>query len=239
MEISEFRLTNVPGELYYVPNFISEEEEKFILDKVYAAPKPKWVQLLNRRLQHWGGSPSKNGMIVEPIPSWLQNFMDRINKLYIFEDKNVQTNHVLINEYLPGQGIMPHEDGPMFYPTIATINCGSSTVLRFEKKSSEANEDDSLSLPKTAQVFLERRSLVIVKGHLYTNYLHSIEERNSDTIDSTFYGSNKKALVFQISFGCILDPPEKVVLCKIEAILVDKSAKNDSLQLSRDEKNSN
>uniref|UniRef100_A0A0K8SZ75 Fe2OG dioxygenase domain-containing protein n=1 Tax=Lygus hesperus TaxID=30085 RepID=A0A0K8SZ75_LYGHE len=185
MEVSEFRVTNAPSDLYYLPNFISEEEEKFILDKVYAAPKPKWVQLLNRRLQHWGGSPSKNGMIVEPIPSWLQSFMDRIDKLNIFDDSNVKTNHVLINEYRPGQGIMPHEDGPMFYPTIATISCGSSTVLKFEKKPSEANENDASDLPETAQVFLERRSLVIVKGELYTNYLHSIEERSSDTVDST------------------------------------------------------
>ena len=31
-------------------------------------------------------------------------------------------NHVLVNEYLPGQGIMPHTDGPLFHPTIATVN---------------------------------------------------------------------------------------------------------------------
>ena len=30
-------------------------------------------------------------------------------------------NHVLVNEYLPGQGIMPHTDGPLFHPTIATV----------------------------------------------------------------------------------------------------------------------
>ena len=31
-------------------------------------------------------------------------------------------NHVLVNEYLPGQGIMPHTDGPLFHPTIATVS---------------------------------------------------------------------------------------------------------------------
>lgn len=54
-------------------------------------------------------------------------------------------NHVLINEYTPGQGIMvifnlstliyfsfqPHTDGPAFYPLISTISLGGSTMLDF------------------------------------------------------------------------------------------------------------
>ena len=28
---------------------------------------------------------------------------------------------MLVNEYLAGQGIMPHTDGPLFHPTIATV----------------------------------------------------------------------------------------------------------------------
>lgn len=40
--------------LYYIPDFITEDEEKFLLQQVYAAPKPKWTQLSNRRLQNWG-----------------------------------------------------------------------------------------------------------------------------------------------------------------------------------------
>lgn len=51
-----------------MPNFISETEEKFIIEKVKTAPKPKWTQLSNRRLQNWGGIPHPNGMISEPIP---------------------------------------------------------------------------------------------------------------------------------------------------------------------------
>ena len=33
--------------------------------------------------------------------------------------------------FYSGQGIMPHLDGPMFYPTISTISLGSHTVLNF------------------------------------------------------------------------------------------------------------
>ena len=40
-------------------------------------------------------------------------------------------NHVLLNEYTPGQGIMPHLDGDLFFPTISTVNLGSHSVLNF------------------------------------------------------------------------------------------------------------
>ena len=44
----------IPDAVYYVPNFISEEEELYFLNQVEAAPKPKWTHLSNRSLQNWG-----------------------------------------------------------------------------------------------------------------------------------------------------------------------------------------
>jgi len=54
--------------LYYVPDFINNQEEEQLLRNIYSAPKPKWTQLNNRRLQNWGGYPTTKGMIEEPIP---------------------------------------------------------------------------------------------------------------------------------------------------------------------------
>lgn len=53
---------------YYIPNFITEEQETYIIDKVNEAPKPKWCHLKNRRLQNWGGIPHAKGLIPENIP---------------------------------------------------------------------------------------------------------------------------------------------------------------------------
>ncbi|EGD76974.1 Alkbh6 protein [Salpingoeca rosetta] len=228
----------VPGldEVFYIPNFISDEDAQRVLDNIYAAPKPKWVHLKNRRLQNWGAPEepatselgrssvakrSDKCMLEQPLPSWLSPWTKTVSDLGIFGEDRLQANHVLINEYEPGQGIMPHEDGPLYVPTIATISLGSHTVLNFYDKqqrsdtktanydgnnASEPGNDDSLpqrtasdpalaagegdhdahdtpnhTTTPIARLLLERNSLVITRGHLYT-VLHGIDEVDHDVI---------------------------------------------------------
>ncbi|XP_076359795.1 putative RNA/DNA demethylase ALKBH6 isoform X1 [Tachypleus tridentatus] len=182
----------VPPTVYYLPNFITSEEEKYLIDCVYEAPKPKWTNLAHRRLQNWGGLPHPKGMIPEPLPKWLETYLTKINTLGVFGDKTA--NHVLVNEYLSGQGIMPHEDGPLFYPTITTINLGSHILLDFYERLQEEGLDQrlgsniqepeasSFSRRHSASLLLEPRSLLIVKHDMYHNYLHGIKEVKEDVI---------------------------------------------------------
>lgn len=178
----------VPPTIYYVPEFITESEENAIISRVYDVPKPKWTQLLNRRLQNWGGIPHTKGMIAEPIPDWLQDYLNRIHSLNLMNGK--VPNHILVNEYLSGQGIMPHSDGPLFYPTIATISCGSHNVISFAEKDSEDKNKYS--------VLLERRSLLIVQHDMYENYLHGIDHIKNDTIDEKLANYNQCCKLYKI-----------------------------------------
>ncbi|XP_076249526.1 putative RNA/DNA demethylase ALKBH6 isoform X1 [Calliopsis andreniformis] len=165
----------------YVPNFITEQEELEIIKHVNNAPLPKWTQLSHRRLQNWGGIPHPKGMIAEEIPSWLKKYVDKVSSLNVFE-KGKLPNHVLINEYLPGQGIMAHTDGPLFYPIVTTINCGSHTFLDFYKRL-DNSQPQQLNLEFS--LLLERRSLLILQKDLYHHYLHSIAERDTDVISKS------------------------------------------------------
>ncbi|KAK2588763.1 hypothetical protein KPH14_001643 [Odynerus spinipes] len=168
----------IPESAQYIPNFITEEEEREIIKNVNSVPLPKWTQLSHRRLQNWGGIPHPKGMIAEQIPNWLNTYISKVTSLNIFEAEK-QPNHVLINEYLPGQGIMAHSDGPLFYPTVTTITCGSHTLLDFYKR----NDIMELQQPElNFSLLLERRSLLILKGELYHDYLHAIAETCTDTI---------------------------------------------------------
>ncbi|XP_067626299.1 alpha-ketoglutarate-dependent dioxygenase alkB homolog 6 isoform X2 [Eurosta solidaginis] len=192
MDFSNFQC---PPSAIYIPNFITSQEEQRILDQVEKTAKPKWTQLLNRRLINYGGIPHPNGMVAEEIPEWLQVVIDKVNNLNIFESR--KANHVLVNEYLAGQGIMPHTDGPLFYPIISTITCGSYTILEFiERDQTNANErysrTDENKVCKTPpkcynrevsfKLLLEPRSLVILKDSLYTDYLHAIDEVKQDVL---------------------------------------------------------
>lgn len=172
MDIEKFKIIEGPSTAYYIPNFITSYEETHILKNFYSVPKPKWTYLSNRRLQDYGGVPSEKGMIPEKIPSWLDIYMSKITELNIFEGK--RPNQILINEYEPSQGIMPHSDGPLFYPTIATISCGSHTILEFS--------ENSEGRKKVCDILLEPLSLVVIKDDLYSKFLHSISERKVDTI---------------------------------------------------------
>lgn len=175
------RLENTPLSVYYIPNFINADEETHILKHVYSVPKPKWTCLSHRRLQEYGGVPHQKGMIPEKIPEWLQKYVDKVTVLDIFDGN--KPNHVLVNEYLPGQGIMAHTDGPLFYPTVTTISCGSHTLLEFF--------ENNVSRAKICDVLLERRSLIVLQHDMYTKYLHSINDTKEDLITENCVNLNK------------------------------------------------
>jgi alkylated DNA repair protein alkB family protein 6 len=85
-------------------------------------------------------------------------------------------NQVLINEYVPGQFIMPHKDGPAFYPTVCTVSLGGSVCLNFF-----GTKDGGIIDAKPCfKILQEPRSLLITTGELYTDFLHGIEETLED-----------------------------------------------------------
>ena len=76
-------------------------------------------------------------------------------------------NHCLINEYQPGQGIHPHEDGDAYYPVVATVSLGSHIVLDVRPKAGAYDAG--------WRILQEPRSLLITTGELYTECLHGID----------------------------------------------------------------
>ncbi|KHN71489.1 Alpha-ketoglutarate-dependent dioxygenase alkB -like protein 6 [Toxocara canis] len=100
-------MCQAPPTIRYIRNFITVEEEELFLSEIYAAPKPKWQQLLNRRLQNWGGIVGKKALISDDnMPKWLNFVIDKLMSLPDAFPAENRPNHVLINEYQPGQGIM-------------------------------------------------------------------------------------------------------------------------------------
>lgn len=150
-------------------------------------PSARWHTLTRRRLQTHPSPLSTNNVLLTPpeLPPWLTQeppIHDRFAKLGLFDHTpHKAPNHVLINEYKPGQGIMPHEDGGAYAPVVATVSLGASIVLDIYEKAhtAEGGESNEARAPKW-RIFQEPRSLLVTTGSMYTDYMHGIAEREVD-----------------------------------------------------------
>ncbi|XP_050595520.1 alpha-ketoglutarate-dependent dioxygenase alkB homolog 6 isoform X2 [Bombus affinis] len=108
-----------------------------------------------------------------PLPKWTQLTHRRLQNW-----GGTPHPRGMIVEEIPSA----HSDGPLFHPIVTTISCGSHTLLDFYKR---------LDITKQHQpnlefsFLLERRSLFILQGDLYHNYLHSIAERDTDVVSKS------------------------------------------------------
>jgi len=124
-------LPNIQG-LSYIPDFITKDEEKVLVDKIYDQP---WLDDLKRRVQHYGYKYDYTARTIDheaylgPLPDWLVVPCQKLHKEQFFTSLPDQ---VIINEYLPGQGISFHRDCvPCFGDTIASLSLGSFVIMQF------------------------------------------------------------------------------------------------------------
>ncbi|KAF8154234.1 hypothetical protein B0H34DRAFT_721071 [Crassisporium funariophilum] len=193
LDLAMHRISN--HDAYYVPNFVTANEEEYLIRKITESPQQKWKNMANRRLQIWGGDITTKGtLIAQTLPAFIDGYPDivsRIRATGAFESSpHGAPNHVILNEYLPGQGIMPHEDGPRYYPVVATLTLGSHAVFHYYKYQSETDDvavshgqGRSIDTSPALSVLLERRSLIISSGAMYTAHLHGIDEVAEDVIN--------------------------------------------------------
>lgn len=182
-QAEQFENFSVPGpidlepfkvreELWVLPEYITSElESKVLKQGVYNQSNSRWTKLRTRNAQMWGGNVSPQGLQdKEPLPRWLDIFAQRLFDEKVFP---LKPNHVLVNEYHPGDGIMAHTDGPAYFPLVAILSMGSISVMTFW--------EDNPRKPAFS-VILPAQSLLIMTGDLYYNYLHSIEQKPVDYI---------------------------------------------------------
>jgi hypothetical protein len=106
-QYAEFSGQKLPGALAYISEFITREEESQLTECIHSSSyTDKWVHLKHRRLQNWGGHPTASGLQEkEQLPQWLESVIDTLLEIQLFEPEH-RPNHVLINQYLPGEGML-------------------------------------------------------------------------------------------------------------------------------------
>lgn len=64
---------------------------------------------------------------------------------------------------------MPHEDGAAYYPLVATVSLGAPIVLDLYPKGGDSERAQF-------RILQERRSLLVTRKRIYTDFLHGIKE---------------------------------------------------------------
>lgn len=154
----------IPG-LTYIPDFITQEEHDRLLRYIDAA---RWSTEWKRRVQPYGESyGSLHSLNAKPIPVW---GMELVAQLYREGHTDFLCDQLLVNEYLPGQGISPHVDYNSFDRTVASLSLGSACIMDFEH----------VETGEKHQLWLEPRSILIMDGEARYQWMHGIAPRKKD-----------------------------------------------------------
>lgn len=164
----------LPPAAHYRPNYIGETDEAGLLGYIDRAG---WIDDLKRRVQHYGYRYDyrerrvTEGSHLGALPDWLLPIARRLVADGSF---SVMPDQVIVNEYLPGQGIAPHVDcEPCFGDTIASVSLGSACLMEFRK----VGQDERL------EHMLDPRSLLIFSGEARYAWKHGIAARKTDVVD--------------------------------------------------------
>ena len=165
-------MSNLINGLKIIKNFISDNEEKELLDNM---EKQEWNGTLLRKSQHYGyrynyktKDIGKDDYIGQ-LPEWLDKYIFKIfKKGYI----NQYPNQVTINRYLPGEGIASHIDVPrIFAEKLYSISIGSGCSMFFE-----AEKDYHM-------YYLPRKTFMLMEGDARYKYKHGIRRNHIDIVD--------------------------------------------------------
>lgn len=161
------------------------EFEQYLLKLINSAPKSCWTSLKRRKLQCWGGRADENDLNkfnIEPLPLWGEQICKKlVIDSNIFKSNYNEPNHILINEYNLGQGIMAHKDGPLYFGRVVIISLISTLCINFYNKPPLKN--NNIESPAIYQIILEPQSCLIFENDLYKNMFHTIHECQYDIID--------------------------------------------------------
>lgn len=161
-----------------VENYISEEEERKLSQII---DEQIWDSSLKRRVQHYGyryNYRDKNLAFKIPVPDWLDYYC---NKLYRDKILNHKPNQIIINEYMPGQGISPHIDRTdLFNDEVCSLSLSADIIMNFDKGEFKLSN------------LIKRRSLCVLKGESRYNWRHGIASRKTDIVDGIKYSRGRR-----------------------------------------------
>lgn len=183
--------------LYYCPNFLSNEQVANIKNDLKNSTK--WTGVTanpqSRKVIQYGYNYSYGGGPLEttdPIPPLYSLFDDlgsvdpELHKVLA----DWHPNQLIINRYIPGQGISAHTDHVrQFGPIVVCITVGSGIEMEFTKGTEKIN------------FYVEPNSLYIMSGDARYKWRHAILPRKTDTVKGkTIQRGIRDSLTYRTTF---------------------------------------
>ena len=202
---SDFAVVSPIDSVYYLQNWLAPEHSMELKTWLLALPEPTtteqttgneeqvhvaaisnpgWTRLRHarRRVALFDGRRDGNGIDTTGnekanslLPPPLANIAAALVKAGIFPEET-PPNHVLVNDYRPSEGIMPHTDGPSYLDRTATVSIGGPVILKFRRRLTTDEIGGKRDYPRLDLLLSGEGSLVVFTGEAYTHYLHSIDE---------------------------------------------------------------
>lgn len=191
--------------LIYIPNFLSNEEEENLIENIntkeWSSELKRRVQHYGYKYNYKSRSLSEDDKIGD-LPLFFESISKKLQDItfpknyfssYLKKDLNdninnddllyqklwngKEPNQIIVNEYLPGQGISSHTDSLIFEDHIVSVSIESSIAMNFIPSKSLLESNPNLS---EYSIVLERRSAIILSKDARYKWKHCIKNRKSD-----------------------------------------------------------
>lgn len=157
--------------LRIVPRFIDARAEAEMIRSIDAG---EWSTELRRRVQHHGHRYDYKARRLAsvgppvPLPAWCRSLVRAVHDAGL---TTLDFDQVIVNEYLPGQGIAAHVDCvPCFAEEIVSVSLGSACIMTFSQPALGLHHD----------VLLENGDLMLMRGDARFRWRHEIKARKTD-----------------------------------------------------------
>jgi alkylated DNA repair dioxygenase AlkB len=146
-----------PAGLVYVPEFLSDDEERALVDRVEALEFEEVRmrgQVALRTVHHFGHRYEYEGwrlVAADPVPAWMTALRRRSADLAGVDPEEL--TETLVTRYPPGAGIGWHRDAPLFGPKVVGVSLLGACRMRFQRPAGGVRRVHSLELaPRSAYV---------------------------------------------------------------------------------------
>lgn len=173
----------IPG-LSLRRDYVSESVQRELVSQIDGLP---WDTTWDRRRQLYGYAYGRGQPTPPAIPAWGVELAER---MFADQISDRRFDQMLINEYLPGQGITLHRDYEPFDRTVVSLSLLSPCVMDFRRVADGRRES----------MLLEPRSLLILCDEARYQWEHGIARRKTDRWEGlAIQRSRRLSVTFRLS----------------------------------------